>query len=133
MDNVRKFPLCTVLTVTTGRLLTKRKSTNDNGISDLHEILEHMIGETPFTHTLGSFADKCKPWLLFWFPELDSNELWSEVEKLSWLLSGFSKNTNKYVKDAVVVKWLNSLVAKGICSEKYDIGQIGEHIESKNP
>lgn len=66
----KRFPLRTVLTVVTGRLLTKRKSRNDNGIGDLYEILAWMTDDEPYTHTLGRFGDECKPYLLEWFPAL---------------------------------------------------------------
>ena len=132
MDNVRKFPLSTVLTLTTGHMLTAKKSASDNGFGDMSDLMKHMTGERPFTWGLGACAEICKPHIFHWHPELDSDKLWSEVEKLSSLLTGFSKNTDKCVTEAVVVGWLNSLVARGICSEEYDIGHIGAHVESKN-
>ena len=70
----KKFPLCDVLTVTTGRLLTKRKGPNDNGISSLYALLAWMTDDEPFTHQLGRFAEECKPHLLRWFPDLAQAE-----------------------------------------------------------
>jgi hypothetical protein len=66
----KRFSLRVVLTVTTGRLLTKSKGPDDNGIADLYEILGWMTNDSPFTHQLGRFSNECKPWLLRWFPEL---------------------------------------------------------------
>ena len=43
--NTKTFSLRTILTVTTGRLLTKGKTERDNGIGDLYEILGWMSGE----------------------------------------------------------------------------------------
>ena len=68
--DTKRFPLRTILTATTGRLLTKSKGEKDNGIADLYELLGWMTGEAPFTHQLGRFAKECVPWLLKWFPEL---------------------------------------------------------------
>lgn len=65
----KSFPLRTVLTVTTGRLLTKPTS-DGNGIGDLYEILGWMTGEPPFTYQLGRFSEECRPALLESFPEL---------------------------------------------------------------
>ena len=49
----RQFPLRTILTVTTGRLLTKAKGPRDNGIGDLYEILGYMTGDNGvMTHQL---------------------------------------------------------------------------------
>lgn len=90
----KPFTLRTILTVTTGRLLTKSRGPNDNGIGDLYELLEWMTGEPPFTHQLGRFAAECKPWLLRWFPQLES--CGESLEKIdtndleSWL-SGLAK------------------------------------------
>ncbi|KKL54136.1 hypothetical protein LCGC14_2268450 [marine sediment metagenome] len=128
MTNVRKFPLGTVLTVTTGRLLTKSNNKSDNGIGDLYEILKHMTGEAPLTHTLGIFVDKCKPQILLWYPELDSPELTVlGLGELSLMLENQKNN-----RDLIVAGWLSGLVTKGICSAEYDIGQRGGCVESKN-
>ncbi|MEE9597933.1 MAG: hypothetical protein V3V96_14260 [Acidiferrobacterales bacterium] len=72
--HVRVFPLRVLLTVTTGRLLTEPISPTNNGIGVLYEILAHMTGDSPFTHTLGRFAEECKPWLLRWYPQLSIAE-----------------------------------------------------------
>ncbi len=66
----KSFPLESLLTVTTGRLLTKRQGLDNNGISDLYDILGWMTNDSPYTTQLGRFASECKPWLLRWFPEL---------------------------------------------------------------
>lgn len=73
--STQKFPLRTLLTITTDRLLTERKGSKDNGISDLYEILEFLTGESPFTHSLGRFAEECKPYLLAKYPELENVHL----------------------------------------------------------
>lgn len=69
------FPLRTILSVTTGRLLTKPKGDRDNGISDLYELLAHMTKDAPYTHSLGRFAEECKPHLLKQYPELNNADL----------------------------------------------------------
>ncbi len=77
------FALGTILTVTTGRLLTKPNDAG-NGIEDLYQLLGHMTGEPPYTHSLGRFSEECKPSLLKWFPELasvDETELDELMEK----------------------------------------------------
>lgn len=70
----RTFDLRVVLTVTTGRLLTKPRP-GSNGIEDLYEILSWMTDDSPYTHQLGRFAQDCKPWLLRWYPQLEAIEL----------------------------------------------------------
>jgi hypothetical protein len=68
----KQFHLRTILTIATGRLLTKPQGERDNGIGDLYEILGWMTDDSPFTHQLGRFAEECKPWLLRWFPDLQA-------------------------------------------------------------
>lgn len=70
MSDTKKFTLRTLLTVTTGRLLTEGKGDRDNGIGDLYELLGWMTDDSPFTHQLGRFSDECKPHILAWFPEI---------------------------------------------------------------
>lgn len=71
----KTFKLRTILTITTGCLLTERKGPQDNGISDLYELLEHMTGTPPFTHQLGRFSEECKPFLLEQFPEMNRADI----------------------------------------------------------
>jgi hypothetical protein len=70
MTETKKFHVRTLLTVTTGRLLTKSQGERDNGISDLYDLLGWMTNDEPFTHQLPRFSKECEPWLLRWFPEL---------------------------------------------------------------
>lgn len=72
MSETKQFELRTLLSVTTGRLLTKPKGDKDNGIGDLYAILGWMTNDSPMTHQLPRFGDECKPWLLRWFPELEA-------------------------------------------------------------
>ena len=70
VSKTKQFELRVLLSVTTGRLLTKGKGEVDNGIGDIYDLLGWMTNDSPFTHQLPRFADECKPWLLRWFPEL---------------------------------------------------------------
>ncbi len=64
MSETKRFSLRTILTVTTGRLLTKPRDDRDNGIDDLYKLLGWMTDDSPFTHQLGRFSDECKPVLM---------------------------------------------------------------------
>lgn len=66
----KAFSVRTILSVTTGRLLTESAGPDDNGLGDMYRLLEWMTGESPFTHQLPRFGKECEPWLLGWFPEL---------------------------------------------------------------
>ena len=68
-EPTKPFSTLAVLSVITGRLLTKGDG-DDNGISQMYDLLEWMTGDAPWTHQLPRFANECKPWLLRWFPQL---------------------------------------------------------------
>jgi hypothetical protein len=83
-QSTKLFSLRTVLTVTTGRLLTESKGESDNGIDDLYDLLGWMTMDAPFSHQLPRFAAECKPELYRLFPELALAE--ACLDKLdSWL------------------------------------------------
>lgn len=122
--NDRMFPLRVVLTVTTGRMLTERKGDRDNGIGDLYEILDHMTGDSAFTHQLPRFQKECTPWLLRWFPELasvDVDDLDAEIAKAQTPYEG-------------VEDWLENLAVSGKYKAEYSVGRIprDDH-DVKNP
>lgn len=129
MSEKKKFPLRTVLTVTTGRLLTERKGEHDNGIGDLYEILGHMTNDSPFTHTLGRFAEECKPHLLEWFPELKAvNACLGNLDK--WIACDRTGTAQEGIK-----MWLAELkLMFPEIKKEYEIGQIPEKDHGvKNP
>jgi hypothetical protein len=80
--DTKNFSLRTILTATTGILLTKSKGERDNGIGDLHELFGWMTDDQPFTHQLGRFGEECKPWLYRWFPELEGCETETRLKYL---------------------------------------------------
>jgi hypothetical protein len=61
-EETKIFPLRTILTVTTGRLLTE--------IGDAYELLSWMTMDSPSTFQLGVFSDECQLELFKAFPEL---------------------------------------------------------------
>lgn len=64
MTDSRVFPLADVLSVTTGKLLSRRH------MDGIYEILSYMTGQSLFTHQLGDACDKAKPALLEQHPHL---------------------------------------------------------------
>jgi len=117
----KKFSLGTILTVTTGRLLTEPKSADDNGIGDLYKLLDHMTNDSNFTHQLGRVLEECKPYLLKWFPELNSEELNRDVIE-------FCDNGKPEIKDLT-----DYLVSKGLCKSEYEVDTINNSHVSINP
>lgn len=69
-EQTKTFSLRTVLTVSTGRLLTVPKGPDNNGIGDLYEILNWITTDNLFTHQLPRAERAARPWLLKCFPEL---------------------------------------------------------------
>ncbi len=119
----RSFPLRVLLTVTTGRLLTKSKGDRNNGIGDLYELLGYMTDDSPMTHQLGRFAEECKPWLLRWFPELvDYSRI---VEEFFVTFADAPKDKRPFLIEGMIL---------GLGKQDYDVPKIpaADH-ESKDP
>lgn len=100
MAETQNFATRTILSVTTGRLLTKSEGPRDNGIGDMYRLLGWMTGDSPFTHQLPRFAETCKPWLLKWFPSLAIGE------RLDAQLDVLMK---EHGADDGIERWLKSL------------------------
>lgn len=123
----KEFPLNTILTVTTGRLLTTRSGPRDNGIGDLYEILKWICGESPFTHTLGRFCNEAKPVLLAAFPELEA------ASSAEWLAE-LDEMVERHGPETGCAMWVNSLQEALGLKSSYAVPQLpeGRH-ESRNP
>ena len=119
----KTFELRDILSITTGRLLTKPKNDKDNGISSIYILLEHMTGNAPFTHSLPRFAKECEPYLLKWIPELDSVDL-----KL------LDEQIKSHDPKIGIEMWLDLCVLTCGLKKNYEIGQIPTARHSiKNP
>jgi hypothetical protein len=75
MSENMKFDLGTVLTITTGVLLTK--------IDNVYKILDYMTGDSLFTHQLPRVGRECEPILLSQFPQLKGIDV-SGVNSENW-------------------------------------------------
>jgi hypothetical protein len=64
MTDTRPFPLSDILSVTTGRLLSRRH------MDGLYELLNYMTGDDLMTHQLPRAVDTCGPALLDQHPQL---------------------------------------------------------------
>lgn len=123
MNATREFSLRDILTVTTGRLLTKSNGPNDNGIGNLYEILGWMVGRDPYTHQLGRFGEECKPWLLRWFPELATADVFlPDLDK--GLEGGRAGNFDHRKMDFIVEGWMIRVMADTRCKASYDVPKI---------
>jgi len=118
-ENIKTFALGTVLSVTTGRLLTEREGPRDNGIGRIYVLLNHMTGDSVYTHQLGRFAEECKPWLFRWFPELKiANACVSNLD--GWIMRDKTGTNEEGIK-----MWLTELkMLEPKIKDQYDIGQI---------
>jgi len=113
---IKIFPLRDVLTVTTGRLLTKSKDGRGNGIENLHDIMDFMLDATLFTHMLPKARESCNPALLEQFPELQIAN-----EKL-YLLEDFLENYEDSNKS--IDTWLQMCTIKWKLKENYSVRRI---------
>jgi len=126
MANTKRFPLRVLLTVTTGRLLTKSKGPRDNGIGDLYEILGWMTNYQPFTHQLPRFGEECKPWLLRWFPELKAFDTQLEEKygagSLDYMLR--CVEAAGHPADSAIESWLARWQVDFGAQDAYDVPRI---------
>ncbi len=74
-DERRKFDLGTVLSITTGVLLTN--------IGNVYEILNYMTGDNLFTHQLPRASRECEPVILRQHPQLAEVDA-SGVNTTNW-------------------------------------------------
>ena len=116
MSETKAFDVRTVMSVTTGRLVTKGDGPRDNGIGDMYKLLGWMTDDSPFTHQLDRFAEECKPWLYRWFPELEKAESAESLAVLDELLGEPGADG-----DTVITTWLRRI---GQERWSYDIPKI---------
>lgn len=132
MVETKKFPARVLLTVTTGRLLTKGKGERYNGIGDLYELLGWMTNDSPFTHQLGRFAEECKLHLICMFPELEKAESEEVLALLDTQIADAKQNGAEI--SAAIESWLAETLEKCGIAEEYDIPRIpAECHEQKGP
>ena len=130
MPETKRFDLGTILSVTTGRLLTTSRG-DGNGIDALYELLGWMTSDSPYTHQLGRFAAECKPWLLRWFPELEGVQ--AALPLLNTMLGPQELRTGASVRQACSA-WLRDLCAATNVRPEYDVPKIpADAHERKDP
>jgi len=86
--NTKRFHLGDVLSVTTGRLLSPRH------MAGVYEILNHMTGDSLFTHQLPRASRECEPFLRQQFPAL-ADETAADVTRENhreWLAAAVVKH-----------------------------------------
>lgn len=123
MSDTKKFPARVLLTVTTGRLLTKPNGERDNGIRDLYDILGWMTNDSPFTHQLVRFADECKPHLARMFPELEKVESAENLARFDGLIDSAQAGGVKAIF-AAIDTWLEQMTAECGLQPEYEVPRI---------
>lgn len=95
MDN-RMFHLADILSVTTGRLVSKR------GVAAIYDVLNFMTGNTNFTHQLGRVSEEVKPHILAQHPELAAVDA-SDVNRNNWQ-SWIAKQESTYGREFALTR-----------------------------
>ncbi len=86
MTHKRIFPIEDILTVTTGRPISRR------GVSALYDLLGFLVGEVPFTHQIPRISKICAPYLLRQFPQLGGSEIDQEIARLDRQIEGATED-----------------------------------------
>lgn len=83
MTETRTFDLGDVLTVTTGRLVSRR------GVEAIYDVLNHMTGDNLMTHQLPRACGECAPEILRQHPDLADVDLpehfYGKADVFAWL------------------------------------------------
>lgn len=111
----KRFLLRDLLTVTTGRLLTKPNGPNDNGIDALYVLLNWLTSDNLSTHQLPRASRECRPWLLRWFPELSQARC--EDLDLAMSVPGVSPSDS-------IERWVLDLQTIAGLKAEYDVPKI---------
>jgi len=119
--NSKVFDLRTILTATTGMLLTKSKSKTDNGISRLYELLDYITDNSTYTHQLGRVSEECKPHIFKTHSHLNGPRLREEVKNLKLTLK---TEVGRKTPEVLINDWIFNLVAKNICVAEYEISKM---------
>lgn len=64
----KNFSSLAVMTAISGRLITQSSAPRDNGFGEVHELIEHVMGEPVLTHAIPRVAGEIKDRLLSQFP-----------------------------------------------------------------
>jgi hypothetical protein len=113
----KTFPLGTVLSISTGRLLAP------NGISGVYEILNHMTGDSIYTHQIPRVCQECKPYLLKQFPQLAEIDV-EAVTQENW--ASFMNDLSQRYPAEYTVQALPA-------GEHYEIDPVSELAEMVHP
>jgi len=118
----REFPLGTVLSVTTGMLVSR------DHVGGLYEILNFMTGDNLYTHQLPRAGEECKPSLLEQHPELadvevpdefrDEEHVWEWLAEQEACLGETLVVERMDVNDHTVIDPIEELSLMGVPQEK---------------
>lgn len=120
------FSVRTVLTITTGRLLTESSDPKDNGIGDVYKILSHMVGYSAFTHQLPRIGKEAAPVLLEQFPELGNVDL----DALDAALKPVEGDRARV--EEVIAAWAATEIARGLAPD-YEIEPLTNPEPPRDP
>lgn len=122
----KQFSLNTVASVITGRVLTSPKSDDDNGISDIYEILSWMTDDEVYTHQIPRFMSECKPYLLKQYPSLSA--CISQLHILDNLLPAAKRGGGAQVAVDHYITWLRGEIE---LLPFYDVAKIPQDDHTK--
>ena len=127
LHETRPFGLRTILSVTTGRVLTEPKDQMDNGITDMYDLLTWMTMDGASTLTLGHFAREMKPHLFRLFPEFGvANSCLTSLDK--WVACAPT------CSEEGIKMWLTELkMTFPEIKDTYDVPQFPLNHEPKYP
>lgn len=120
----KEFCVSDVLTITTGKLLSKRH------VEGVYEILNYLSGDNLYTHQLGRGMEAYAPYLKSLFPELDTPELQLEVGRLALMIDTDVGMENPR---ALIDGWISGIVRDGLVTDGYVFDPAPQYWQAKDP
>lgn len=116
MSGLKSFPLADVLSITTGRLLSRR------GMDAIYNILDYMSEEGLTTLQLPRVAEEARPVIIALYPQLSKENLKSDLDALDAMKGAGAE---------AVYKWVDDL--KGRLGETFKIPKLGDAHKKIDP
>ena len=122
-----RYPVDVVLSLSTGRLVTREESDGSNGFQHVHELITHMLGYDVWTHQLPRVAPQCEEEIRKQFPELSM----VNTGPLDLLVERHQGNQEK-IRESIN-QWVAREIDRCGLQADYEVAPIANPPEPRNP
>lgn len=120
----REFPLGTVLTVVTGRMLSP------DGMDGVYDILQYMTRNPVATHQIPRALSECRPYVIMQYPALGP----LLVPSILMLDVALATGGDSAIKAAIVARWVAQVASINALPAQLEIEAIpADDCEARDP